>query len=515
MATGGNTSALKEFFLALGLDADAAAFAAAESMVHALEFALHKALEVAEKLADAFVETIASTIEWGDELQNASERLGIATTELQQLDFAARIANVSSEEMQLGMQHLARSMAGARDGSTELQQAFGKLHVRVTDGHGKLRATDEVLGDLAEGFKRLPPGAERTAMAMDLFGRSGGRLVPLLARGRAGIAELRQEAEELGLVLDEAFVERAAEADESMKRLHAVASTLEHEFAGPFIEALNPVLKTMLAWVRANRELISVKVHEWAVKLLDVIQRLASWLLKIADVVGFLIENWKALVVAIVSVTAAIALNALAVEGAAFAYFQMGVAAVAAAVRAAAAWLAAVAPIALIAAGIALLILAVEDFYTFLKGGDSVIGHVVRQWLKHFTFFFNTLDSLMPPWLKKLIQGVVGNQLDQVFGGLGFGKINVPAPAREAMRSALQSVPGGNLIFDRIFAGGGSDVQRTTNTLKRVEVPMNVQLNVTPHPHQNPKEIADETVKKLHDFHDARMREAFNAAQGG
>ena len=62
-----------------------------------------------------------------------------------------------------------------------------------------MRPTEAVLLDLADAFAAMPDGAEKSALAVKLFGKSGVELIPFLNQGRAGIEELKQKFKELGL----------------------------------------------------------------------------------------------------------------------------------------------------------------------------------------------------------------------------------------------------------------------------------------------------------------------------
>ncbi len=56
-----------------------------------------------------------------------------------------------------------------------------------------------MFADVAEALSRMPEGAEKTALAIAVFGRSGANLMPFLNSGRDGLAEMGAEAERLGL----------------------------------------------------------------------------------------------------------------------------------------------------------------------------------------------------------------------------------------------------------------------------------------------------------------------------
>jgi hypothetical protein len=90
-------------------------------------------------------------------------------------------------------------MVEAAGGSKEQVESFSRLGVAVKDAAGQLRPTEEVLLDLADAFAAMPDGAEKSALAVKLFGKSGVELIPFLNQGRAGIEQLKQKFKELGL----------------------------------------------------------------------------------------------------------------------------------------------------------------------------------------------------------------------------------------------------------------------------------------------------------------------------
>ncbi|MFJ4230115.1 hypothetical protein ACIPYV_21325, partial [Paenarthrobacter nicotinovorans] len=61
----------------------------------------------------------------------------------------------------------------------------------------------EILPGLADKFKSMPDGAEKTALATQLFGRSGAQMLPFLNKGSEGIGQLTDKAKQMGLVIDD------------------------------------------------------------------------------------------------------------------------------------------------------------------------------------------------------------------------------------------------------------------------------------------------------------------------
>lgn len=152
--------------------------------------------------AAAAAVALKGAIDRADELSKAASKIGVDIGALSGLSFAAELADVSLNQLQGGITKLIRAQESAASGQGDLASLFATLGVSATDASGKLRAADEVLLDLADVFQALPDGAEKTALAVDLFGRSGASLIPLLNEGSSGIREMTDEAARLGLVLD-------------------------------------------------------------------------------------------------------------------------------------------------------------------------------------------------------------------------------------------------------------------------------------------------------------------------
>lgn len=75
------------------------------------------------------------------------------------------------------------------------------LGVNFKDATGKVLPMDQVLGDVADKFKEMPDGAEKTADAMAIFGKAGKDMIPVLDLGKEGMKDMQDEAKKLGLSL--------------------------------------------------------------------------------------------------------------------------------------------------------------------------------------------------------------------------------------------------------------------------------------------------------------------------
>lgn len=101
----------------------------------------------------------------------------------------------------------------------EAQTPLQKLGVATQDAAGKTRPFSDILLDVADKFKAMQNGPEKTALSMQLFGKQGKNLIPILNKGSDGIKDLEKQADALGLTLSGSNVEAVAKYTEAHKKM--------------------------------------------------------------------------------------------------------------------------------------------------------------------------------------------------------------------------------------------------------------------------------------------------------
>lgn len=156
-----------------------------------------------------------------DNLITLSNKTGISTKQLQEMEYASRFVDVEVETMTGSMVKLTKSMDGARDGSKKQSEAFATLGVNVTGANGELRDGQTVWLETIDALGNVANETERDALALELFGKSAQELNPLIKAGSKELARLGVEANELGVVMGDDAVAAAGAFDDSMQRLDA------------------------------------------------------------------------------------------------------------------------------------------------------------------------------------------------------------------------------------------------------------------------------------------------------
>lgn len=167
-----------------------------------------------------------------DDLSEAAQGVGVSAVALAELRQAAAFAGVDAEKLDKALSGLATRLADAAKGGEESAAIFRTLGVAIRNNDGTLRATDSVLGDLADRFAQYRDGTEKTALANALFGEKLGRvLIPYLNQGRDALREFSG-------VTSEAVIE-AEKLQKEFDRSAANATRLKNAIAGALLPTIN------------------------------------------------------------------------------------------------------------------------------------------------------------------------------------------------------------------------------------------------------------------------------------
>jgi hypothetical protein len=183
----------------------------------------------------AFVGQIKNAANTADELGKISARTGVAVESLSALKYAAELSDVSLEELTGGLQKLNKAIDADSD-------AFKRLGLSARD----FKSPDQALAAVADKFAAMEDHGERAAIAMELFGKTGDRLIPLLAGGSAGLEAMRAEAERLGVVFTAEAARSAEEFNDNMTRMGIAMQGVAAQIGNAVIPAINQLAQEFL-----------------------------------------------------------------------------------------------------------------------------------------------------------------------------------------------------------------------------------------------------------------------------
>lgn len=190
-------------------------------------------------------EATKSAAAFADDITTLSEQTGISRERLQEFKYMEDMIDVSTETMTGSMAKLIRNMSSARDGSGAAADAFATLGVSVTDANGNLRNNQDVFNDTIDALAQVSNETERDALAMSLFGKSAQDLNPLIEAGGERIAELTEEAHNMGYVMSEESLDSLNDVQDGLDRftvtLDGVKRSLVATFSGEIVGIIEPV----------------------------------------------------------------------------------------------------------------------------------------------------------------------------------------------------------------------------------------------------------------------------------
>jgi len=190
-------------------------------------------------------ELVKGSIDAADNLSKMSQKVGVAIDQLSGMAYAAELADVSVEQLGKGMGKLAKAMyEAAGDSNSGPAKTFQVLGVSVTDAAGKIRDTEAVMMDLADRFAGMDDGAAKTALSMEVFGKAGADLIPLLNSGKKGIQEAADEARRFGKVLSEEAGKQAEEFNDNLTRLKSQITGMAITIANELLPEINELVDT-------------------------------------------------------------------------------------------------------------------------------------------------------------------------------------------------------------------------------------------------------------------------------
>ena len=199
--------------------------------------------------------------EMGDRMAKMSQRTGISVETLSELAYAAELSGADLDTLEGSLRKMQKAIVAAAEGSESATDALGKLGLTVADLRGL--SPDHQFKLIADRLSQIQSPAVKAALAMELFGKSGTQLLPLMSEGAKGIEALQQQARDLGLTMSTEDAKAAEALNDAFDTLWKVVKQ------GVFVigSALAPTLKavsewivntvvTTTAWIKENKNLV-------------------------------------------------------------------------------------------------------------------------------------------------------------------------------------------------------------------------------------------------------------------
>jgi hypothetical protein len=252
--------ASKGFDLSFGKIGAAAAVAGAAVKVGMM------AVEAATAGARAVVDGFGQAIDLGGKLNDLSSRTGESAGNLLVLQRAFENTGVSGDKVGTSINKLQKFMAEAAAGGAEQSATMSALGISMSDLEGK--TPTEQMQVFAKQIAGISDPAERARAAMEVFGKSGGELLPMLNNFAGEIDGAKGQLGSLPGVMD-----RSASAMDSLGDNFSAIKNKTMEFAAGFLEDALPALNAF------TTSLTGVDAAGWGQKLMSQVMSVADFLI--------------------------------------------------------------------------------------------------------------------------------------------------------------------------------------------------------------------------------------------
>ena len=228
---------------------------------------------------------VKSSIDAADALGKLEVRTGIAAAKLQSYVNAGKLADVSQKQLATGLKTLARTQLEAADGVATYADAYNKLGINVKNSDGTIKQSDQLLGEIADTFATLPDGPEKTAIALDIFGKSGADMITMLNGGKAALEEFNYQ-------LSDRFAQNAEYYNDQVTKLGFKFEGFRMQLADALLPALNAITEVFADLFASGQDFTPLfKIIEGGVRgvssvVLGLVQSMKFFIRVIRDLVN-------------------------------------------------------------------------------------------------------------------------------------------------------------------------------------------------------------------------------------
>lgn len=187
----------------------------------------------------AFGAWVKGAIDSADAASKLSQRAGVAVADVAGLQLAFDLGGSSAEGMATGLAKLSKNMVEGGKG-------FDELGVKTRNADGTMRGVKDVFYDVADAFSEIEDGAAKTAVAQQIFGKSGAELLPVLNGGAAGLREMAEMADKLGLTLSDETAKDAEKFNDTLDLVHKSTQGIATRIAAQMLPTLNSMAGALL-----------------------------------------------------------------------------------------------------------------------------------------------------------------------------------------------------------------------------------------------------------------------------
>lgn len=189
---------------------------------------------------------IKQSLNASDQLAKTASKIGTTTDALSRLHHASNLSGVSTDTMNMALQRFVRRTAEAAKGTGEAVGALRELGINARDIQ-KL-PLDQRMIVLSNAFGEVSNQSDKLRLAFKLFDSEGAGLINMLNGGSDALARMFDEAEDLGLVLQQVSANGVQKANDSLYKMTSLIKGLFMQMSAALAPAITSMANQFTEW---------------------------------------------------------------------------------------------------------------------------------------------------------------------------------------------------------------------------------------------------------------------------
>lgn len=172
-----------------------------------------------------------------DIVTKQARSLGLTTRELQRMSLVANEAGVETGALSAMLGLMQRNIIELQRGTQRQVETFQMLGLSIADLEGL--SPEQQFEIIADALSRIEDPAQKTAAAMDIFGRSGRAAINMLDGYGEAVDNAAAFQERFGIAVDQTDAEQIEKSNDAMARLASIFTGIGNVLAAkvaPFLE---------------------------------------------------------------------------------------------------------------------------------------------------------------------------------------------------------------------------------------------------------------------------------------
>lgn len=225
----------------------------------------------------------------GSEIDDNAQKLGISTEAYQYWSLVLQRAGTDASQLSMAIRNMTTFTQELAEGNGDALLTLQKLGI----GYEEFMAmdTEEQLYAIVNALQGMEDQTEKVQIAQEIFGnRVYQELLPLLNMEQGSLEDLREEFEELGLILSEDTVKSIAAVGDKLDNLGNLFKITGLSIAADFLPEINNILDAFTALVTGSSD-VETAMNTIADSLVSVLTKVLNAAPDILDAAGNLLIN--------------------------------------------------------------------------------------------------------------------------------------------------------------------------------------------------------------------------------